>query len=250
MLTITLDEQGNFEKVYNHKRDASSPTGKPVFIGGLIFDDKGNIDAVAHEKERISKYLKEMCRKASAVYPTDLHVNTSTQNDERVGKVKEKIRSTLAKFLTSKECKGVYYIFANMLCDDGSQKIYTGKSELIREDYGGNLYLHMVEDVIERVIFHNPVFDKIDHIKLVLPTRRAVFMEDQEGKEEEYIRLNHREVKIEEEQKQGKISFNLTNADVFRTVIGREMMDTEQTNIRIEGIDVKPISYKAANKDK
>ena len=40
MLTITLDEQGDFENIQNKLET------KPVFIGGIIYDDKG----IAEEK--------------------------------------------------------------------------------------------------------------------------------------------------------------------------------------------------------
>ena len=33
MITIALDEQGNFESLYDEKK-----TGAPIFIGGLVFD--------------------------------------------------------------------------------------------------------------------------------------------------------------------------------------------------------------------
>ena len=45
MITIALDEQGNFESLYDEKK-----TGAPIFIGGLVFDELGDEREYDHER--------------------------------------------------------------------------------------------------------------------------------------------------------------------------------------------------------
>lgn len=45
MITIALDEQGNFESLYDEKK-----TGAPIFIGGLVFDELGDERVMSEEK--------------------------------------------------------------------------------------------------------------------------------------------------------------------------------------------------------
>ena len=90
MLTIALDEQGDFEGLYEKKA-----TGKPIFIGGIIFDDKENKQEFNLEKQRIHYYLKSVCESTGSEYPADLHVNNS-RNGAKVKLVKTKIAETLS----------------------------------------------------------------------------------------------------------------------------------------------------------
>ena len=48
MITITLDEQGDFEGV----KDGHAP----VFIGGILYDDKGNVGDYYNEERRIDLF--------------------------------------------------------------------------------------------------------------------------------------------------------------------------------------------------
>lgn len=254
MLTIALDEQGDFEGLYEKKA-----TGKPIFIGGIIFDDKENKQEFDLEKQRIHYYLKSVCESTGSEYPTDLHVNNN-QNGAKVKLVKTKIAETLSQFMRYGTCSiensfaqklnklpkrtGTYHIFSNMICDDGSQKVRMEESMLAREDYASNLYIHMAEDVVERIIFHNPIIDKINHIHLELATRRVVLEgDDCDAKAEQYQKLGYQEDKNPEHLIPGRRIFCLTNKDIYRTAIQREMMDTEQKFIRFDAIGVKSIYY-------
>lgn len=255
MLTIALDEQGDFEGLYDEKK-----TGAPIFIGGLVFDDQGKEQEHVLEKQRIHHYLKAICESEEASYPQDLHVNDS-HNHAKVKRVKTRLGETLAEFMAEGTCRslegplaqrlnrmpkrtGVYYIFSNLLCDDGSQKIRAAESMLAREDYGSNLYIHMAEDVIERLIFHNPVIASIDHVHLELATRRVVLEgEDCNERAEQYQRLGYQEDRDPEHLVPGRRIFCLTNKDVYRTAIQREMMDTEQKYIQFDAIGVRSIYY-------
>ena len=48
MITIALDEQGDFENLKHKLRS------EPVFIGGIIYDDAGDSDDYDREKSHIN----------------------------------------------------------------------------------------------------------------------------------------------------------------------------------------------------
>lgn len=64
MITIALDEQGNFEGLYDEKK-----TGAPIFIGGLVFDERGDETEYDNEHKRIAYYLKGVCEAVDGIYP-------------------------------------------------------------------------------------------------------------------------------------------------------------------------------------
>ena len=70
MITIALDEQGNFESLYDEKK-----TGAPIFIGGLVFDELGDEREYDNERRKISFYLQGICEEIGGSYPSSLHSN-------------------------------------------------------------------------------------------------------------------------------------------------------------------------------
>ena len=65
MLTISLDEQGDFENMKNENA--------PIFIGGIIYNDRELENEHEYEKKRVSTYLQRVCMSVGAKYPRDLH---------------------------------------------------------------------------------------------------------------------------------------------------------------------------------
>ena len=76
MLTISLDEQGDFE---------NNQSGL-MFIAGLIFDDCDNEGELTLERKRIASYYKNAIAKAGEdfSYPEDLHSNGDKERDGKV----------------------------------------------------------------------------------------------------------------------------------------------------------------------
>lgn len=260
MITIALDEQGDFENFYKKGQSREF-----VFIGGVIYNDKGDGSDSNDERRRINRYLKCVCEEVGASYPRDLHVN-NTGNGRLVGKVKRRITETLSGFLSKgvypdnktdsvkslqaqPKRRGEYHIFAMVKRAEGRNTfIEHSENNLIRDDYASNLYVHMAQEIVERIIFHNPVISDIDRIHPELATRRAVLDKrdydtaaEYKQKAEQYISLGYREDM--EHREPERRTFILTNADNYRTAIEREMFHTEKQEIGIEKIGVKSIYY-------
>ena len=120
MITISLDEYGEFEKEEN----------KPLFVAGLIFDDKEK-DSDRHveesiERERVRAYYKRAIADAGEgfAYPNDLHSNGDKKRDKNViAPVKDMVAKTLPEFIS----KGTY--LGETLCNEKGQKIRERKGE-------------------------------------------------------------------------------------------------------------------------
>ena len=97
MITISLDEYGEFEKEDN----------KPLFVAGLIYDDLGDTVEEKIERKRIEAYYRKTIKSVGNefMYPNDLHSNGNKKRDTSVVKpVKQKVLETLSEFLE----KGTY----------------------------------------------------------------------------------------------------------------------------------------------
>lgn len=262
MLTISLDEQGKFEQ-----SGIDSPKNRePLLIGGFIFDDMDLPEECDLEKKRIYYYLKSVCCQTQTRYPQDLHADGTNSDSVRV--VKQMISQTLNEFLRKGVCsfegnkyagrlnkmperKGKYYIFA-YLSYGTTQKPLDSKaaSILIRNGYASNLYLHMAEEVVDRMIFYNPVIDKVSKVRLDLATRMVV-IDAKDGYDhfEEYLSLGYREDSKPEHKEAGKKKIPLTNADVYRTAVEREMRHTGKDGISLDRLYVRSIYYGNESQD-
>ena len=86
MITIALDEKGDFEQVSSKK--------EPTFIAGVIYDDGGNSLDLNYETTRLKNYFQEACKSVGCMYPRGMHAGKDVDN-RSVGKVKNAIRTTL-----------------------------------------------------------------------------------------------------------------------------------------------------------
>lgn len=250
MLTISLDEQGDFENLDNKLRSA------PVFIGGIIYDDFGNEKDLENESRRLKLYLKQVCESVEKRYPQDLHFSNDGNNGQNVKLVKQKFGETIEEFFSKGTIEGQeilntkrmgkYYIFTSLRGEKGKESLLNQEiSEAVRDDFASNLYVHMAEDVVDRIIFHNPIINNIEKIKLELATRRVLLSgSDRNERASEYFKLGFMEVKREgTDRHQGVTEIQLTNPDNYRTAIEREMINFDSNKVLIDRIGVKSIYY-------
>ena len=253
MFTIALDEQGDFENLKNKLNT------EPVFIGGILYDDCGDSDDYDTEKKRLQSYLRNVCGDAGGVYPKDLHFSSEgdSDNGQMVKQVKTVFGETIKEFLEEGTWrnynlgfaprKGKYYIFASLRGEHGKAELLSRNvSEAVREDFASNLYLHMAEDVVERMLFHNPIIPDMEQVRLELATRRVVLDgDDRTQRMKEYEKLGYVAVQRPEGQKKrGTTEYILTNPFNYRTAVEREMLHSGKNTLMIDRIGVKSIYYK------
>ena len=270
MLTLALDEYGDFEGI----RDEN----EPVYIAGLIYDDKNISGEERLERNRIKAYYQAVIAEAAEgaagawthefVYPDALHSKSDGMRDHYVVRpVKELVRITLPEFIRRgtyrgnmlkwKNPEGIirdflprqgqYHIFVILKSDAGIKKLLAGNANILaKDDYASNLYFHMADEMICRLIFYNPVIREVKDISLDIATRSSGNMLMSDPLAQEYKRQGYKAILCDENDPGGKVYFNLTNADIYRSVIAEEILDAQQPDINIAEFNVTPIQYKAS----
>ncbi len=242
MITISLDEQGVFEHNDN-------PNGGIVMIAGIIYDDHGDSEDSEREKTRIREYFSRICGKFHAPYPGALHI-CGGWSDRYVGKVKEEYKKSLDTFLKKgmykgakvpssdgKDRSGEYYVFSLIKSPKGKPELSSDDvSNLIKEGYASNLYMHMVEDAISRILFYNNFFLDHDSVSLDLATRVYMGRVGEDVSAHTSLGFDDRTVR------DGTIVF-LTNSNVFRTALAREMLYETENDIKIKSLEARSINY-------
>lgn len=286
MLTISLDEQGDFEGLKNEN--------KPVFIAGVIYDDLDDEGDRKAEKERIKAYYKAVVQDAlnnekaekekerpgggaafdssygsDFVFPLALHsVGDWFKDNNVVRPVKQQVSQTLGEFFqkgTYRGCelfyknsigkktslkgrKGRYYLFAIIKSDRGMRHLLAPNASILaKDDYASNLYFHMADELLSRLLFHNPILGNVRDVSLDIATRASADMGKTDPIYREYVRLGYKN-NDPDNGKDGKYYFNLTNGDVYRSVLADEIIRSGKTGIHIESFNVRSINYNVDGK--
>lgn len=261
MLTYALDEFGDFEGLKN--------TNEPIYIGGLIYDDHSANGEEKLERKRVKAYYESVISDAALLansnygftYPEALHSNgNGGRNHNVVRPVKEGIKTSLAEFIQHgtyrgnklqykdkngtlrdvQDRKGEYHIFVILKSDQGMTKLLSQNANILaKDDYASNLYFHMADELISRLIFNNPLIDNIHEISLDIATRRSALLDTNSRLFKEYKEQGYKA----EQAEGGKYQFRLTNPDIYRSVIAKAILEADQPNIKIMNFNVDSIGY-------
>ena len=253
MITISLDEYGQFEKNEN----------SPLFIAGVVFDDQNLETEEQAERQRIETYYKRVMEDAGEGlrYPWDLHSNGNGRRDGLVVKpVKMKVAETLGEFIARGTYggkalqdrrgksmvarKGKYHIFVMLKSDDGKKNLLAGRAGMLaRDDYAANLYFHMASSVVNRLIFHNPLYHRnMPSVSVDIATRSTGNVDDMDVVMKEELKSQGYKQREYGDNK-GRY-YSLMNGDVYRTIIAQEMINTGNVNIKIEKLEINSIQYR------
>ena len=267
MITISLDEYGTFEENVR----------KPSYIGGLIYDDQESdytesVNEVSNERKRIQAYYRMVLsdvekelegQKQSLSYPADLHSNGNRERDHQIiAPVKQKVAETLGEFIALGTYKGKllrykhgnetrpfsgrkgkYHLFVLLKSDDGKKKLLRETAGmLVNDDYGANRYIHMAGSIVNRVLFHNPLYPagRMPAADIDIATRSAGDENEINSElKEEFNDLRY----TPKESLSGHKYYSVMDADIYRTLIAQEIVNTGYTSSRINSLNVKAISY-------
>ena len=92
MITIALDENGDFEGFQQFGQP------EPLFIAGIVYDDKGHENDAWNEMQRLDDYFRAVASTVKCHYPIDLHVNHQGTNGYNVKRMKTELQATLPEF--------------------------------------------------------------------------------------------------------------------------------------------------------
>lgn len=258
MITIALDEKGDFEGVKQKI--------EPVYIAGIMYDDLNDPTDTENERKRIAAYYKEIIKtaaykssyKADFQYAQSLHSgNDNHYNSCVVAPVKELVSRTIGEFIKKGTFQsyflkdpqtgqslgkrtGHYHLFAVLKSNTGIKKRLANNANfLAQDDFASNLYFHMVSSLLFKLIFYNPVIDNIESINLELATRSSGNLSASDRLYLQYEKLGYKRIKRDN----GFYSFPLTNADVYRSLLTEMITETEKTTIRVNSFKSLPIMY-------
>lgn len=257
MITISLDEYGEFEKENN----------KPLFIGGLVFDDGESPNEVQTEerieRERVRAYYKKVIEDAGngLMYPQDLHSNGDAVRDHNVvGPVKTKVAETLPEFIAKgtydgkplsnengnriRNRKGKYHLFVMLKSDDGKKRLLSENANMLaKDDWAANRYFHMASSVVNRIIFHNPLYRQghAPAINIDIATRSTGSVDEMDSRlVDEFKKQAYR---VSEVENSNYKFYSIMNADIYRTLIAQEMVNSGNVAVKINKLYVKSIQY-------
>lgn len=254
MITISLDEYGHFEE----------NTNEPLFIAGLIYDDLEDLKDNIEERRRIEGYYKMVLNSISDSnysysYPMDLHSNDDRKrNSTIVANVKEAVKKSLPEFLTKgtfegktielngsrlKSRKGKYHIFVMIKSKEGKKALLEETASIFaRDNYSVNLYFHMASSVVNRIIFHNPIYSKqMPPINIDIATRSTGDASKLSSDMKAALKKQGFHIK------QGSKSdyYSIMDSDIYRTAIAQEMLISGKHKIKINNFMVSSISYES-----
>ena len=198
MITIALDENGDFEGF------KGSGNKEPLFIAGIVYDDKGHDNDAWNEKERLDDYFRAVAKAVECNYPADLHVNKSNTNGYNVKLMKTELQESLPEFFQQGTYKGKtigkykrhgQYRIVMMLKSGTGKTILNHKSTsmLVNDEYASNLYINMAYSTVSRLVFHNPFDLHVSKVKFDLATRLVPVKASDTELCKKYINLGYKD---------------------------------------------------------
>lgn len=246
MITIALDENGDFEGF----QQSGQP--EPLFIAGIVYDDKGHENDAWNEMQRLDEYFRAVASEVECHYPIDLHMNHKGTNGYNVKRMKTELQATLPEFFqqgTYKNKKiGKYprqgsYRIAMMLKSGIGKSILNRKSTsmLVNDEYASNLYMNMAYSIVSRLVFHNPYDLHVSKVKFDLATRQVPVKADDTELCNKYTKIGYK-YKNEE----GDIRFfQVANDYNYRAALDRKLLETNRLDLDIDRFSVRSILYYA-----
>lgn len=242
MYILAFDEYGNFENVED---------SRTKYVAGLLYS--GSSTDISFERQRILTYLSTCCEEADAAFPEDLHQSHAGDNWGKVAAVEKTVKRTLAEFMQKgtlhgavltddsgnvyPDRQGVYDIFAIVKSNAGKPELLTYAADAIVNDkIGSNLYVHMAEDILCTLLFHNPLCGELRDVRLELATRTLPGSALSSNKRREFLELG-----IDNQS-----GFRAANMDTYRTMLQREMLRLGKVDQDIS-LSTKAIRYQSAD---
>ena len=280
MYCFSLDEYGHFEIQDN----------TPKLIAGVIYNDADIKNELSTEKKRIRAFYKTVIKEVSKEtglelkYPENLHIDKSgdKKHIEAVAKVKKAVARYFPEFVREgtfkgeelkndngnsfESRKGKYLIYCILKSEAGKTGRVSEKTKALLkdDDVAANLYFHMADDVLGRVVFNNPFVEACSKFKLDIATRISdtyTKKYDQEKVDEykNYLsvtkRKNGAQVTKEIKDKDGDTTviekgqyYEIGNIDIYRTLLSKYIIENNPNNIQIEEIMVESMNYSDKSK--
>lgn len=245
MLTICLDESGNFEEEKYHKA---------LIVGGVVYTG----DDFEDEEKRLKQFYinacdeiaselsKELGREIIVEYPQSLHSTDNNKFNKNIETIPQKINKLLNKKVMEYIKKSGKYNLTAMLKNSEMEEDLEIDAEevsvktMVDFKNGSNLYERMATKFLYNNIFYNPILaDKNNKVNLNLATRTIKVEKDSELFNQ-LKNLDYGKRKNDD----GAYRFFVTEAATFRSALSTKIYESE-VNKNIEcSLNVESIDYK------
>lgn len=142
-----------------------------------------------------------------------------------------------------------YYSIAVMLKSQKGKRMFLdeGAGMLINDDIGSNLYWHMVDSTLARLVFHNPYHLDVKRVEFNLPTRITEVNQENVLKLEEFRVLGYKDYTFPRGKKPDstKDYFQVVNEFTYRAALDRRVIDYDRLDIDIKTFKALSINYSA-----
>lgn len=261
MLTIALNEYGDF-----HHLGQDEESLKLIhFIAGIVYDDMDNAQDAINERIRLDRFFRAVAKDSRSLYPQGFFGKLKSDETEE-GKGREKFNSNakkdmrifrdaidaaLPKFLAHGTYNGEelvamprvgHYAIALTLKSEAGKTEYLqpSMSNLLHDKVASNLYWHMADGLVSRLVFTNPFAFGVQRVRLELATQMIDVLDSERERLIEYSQLGYTPYEYQDEQlkKEGITSYQVANAFAYRASLDRHMVESNRPDLDVKLLEL------------
>lgn len=269
MLTIALNEYGDF----HHLGQKGNSLKYIHFITGIVYDDEGSEQDLRNEQIRLDRFFRAVAEASNSDYPQGFFGDTKVDDVERTTETggsfqnKSQIRrnmkryrdaldSALPEFLADGTYKGRnlvemprvgHYAIMLMLKSEAgkTQFLQPYMSELLHDGVASNLYWHMADSLVSRLVLSNPFALHNNRVQLHLASQLVDVKETEYDRLAEYRRLGYKPYDFQNEQlkKEGIITYQVGNEFTYRAALDRRMVEFNRPDLDVVQLKSVSVQY-------
>lgn len=269
MLTIALNEYGDF----HHLGQKENSLKHIHFITGIVYDDEGSEQDLRNEQIRLDRFFRAVAEASNSDYPqgffgdtkandlegaTEIEGNSQNKSQIRrnMKRYRDALDAALPEFLTDGTYQGQqlvgmprvgHYAITLMLKSEAgkSQFLQPYMSELLHDGVASNLYWHMADSLVSRLVLSNPFALHNNRVQLHLASQLVDVKETEYDRLAEYRRLGYKPYDFQNEQlkKEGIITYQVGNDFTYRAALDRRMVEFNRPDLDVVRLKSVSVQY-------
>lgn len=269
MLTIALNEYGDFHHL-GQKKDSLKHIH---FITGIVYDDEGSEQDLRNEQIRLDRFFRAVAEASNSDYPqgffgdtkandlegaTEIEGNSQNKSQIRrnMKRYRDALDAALPEFLTNGTYEGQqlvgmprvgHYAITLMLKSEAgkTQFLQPYMSELLHDGVASNLYWHMADSLVSRLVLSNPFALHNNRVQLHLASQLVDVKETEYDRLAEYRRLGYKPYDFQNEQlkKEGIITYQVGNDFTYRAALDRRMIEFNRPDLDVVQLKSVSVQY-------
>lgn len=257
MLTIALNEYGDFHHLGQDEENLKTIH----FIAGVVYDDMDNEQDYVNERIRLDRFFRAVAEASHSLYPQGFFgqlkaneterekgqetFNPDAKKDMRI--LRDAIDAALPEFLAHGTYKGQqlvemsrvgHYAIALTLKSEAGKTEYLQPymSNVLHDKVASNLYWHMADGLVSRLVFTNPFALGVGRVRLELATQMIDVLDSEQERLSEYARLGYIPYEYQDGhvKKEGITSYQVANAFAYRASLDRHMMESNCPDLDVK----------------